>query len=200
MPVMVGGMRWLRVVAVALPGLVLAVFAAHHPAGLTPATAHHWWSMHVLLIPVFPALPIALLWLLRGETGPLVWVARLTGYGFAVCYTALDVLAGIGAGLVVDTEGVVGPTVTRIFAVADPIGLAGVWMLIACAVVTTVVLGLRHGWWVLPGGLVLAASGWVFRTSHIFFPVGMYAMLGLGLGTAVLALATPNRPISGRLS
>jgi hypothetical protein len=183
-------MRWLRAAVVAIPGVVLAVFAAHHPAGLSPETAHHWWSMHVLLIPVFPTLPIALLWLVRGASGPLVWAARLAGYGFATCYTALDVLAGIGAGLAVDTQGAAGaPLATRMFAVADPIGLAGVWMLIGCGVATTIVLGMRHGPGVVPGGLVLVSAGWVFRTSHIFFPVGMYAMVGFGLGTALLALA-----------
>lgn len=196
-PVCEGGfMRSMRAVVAALPGSVLAVFAAHHPSGLTPETAHHWWSMHVLLIPVFPLLPVALLWLLRGERGALVWVARLAGYGFAVCYTALDVLAGIGAGLAVDTEGAAGgPLATRMFSVADPIGLAGVWMLIACAVAATVALGLRHGPWVVPGGLVLVGSGWIFRTSHIFFPAGMYAMIGLAVGTALLALAVPVAPI-----
>lgn len=193
-----GAMRSVRAMVLALPGSVLAVFAAHHPSGLTPETAHHWWSMHVLLIPVFPLLPLALLWLLRGERGPLVWLACLAGYGFAVCYTALDVLAGIGAGLAVDTEGPAGgPLATRMFAVADPIGLAGVWLLIGCAVITTAVLGMRQGPWVVPGGLVLVASGWVFRTSHIFFPVGMYAMIGLATGTALLALAVPPSPPGG---
>lgn len=196
-------MRWLRAVLAALPGLLLAVFAAHHPPGLLPETAHHWWSMHVYLVPVFPLVPIALLWLIRLESGPLVWVARLAGYGFAVCYTALDAVAGIGAGLLMDNEGLPsGPTVTRMFSVADPIGLAGVWMLIVCAVATTLILGLRHGPWVLPGGVVLVGAGWLFRTSHIFFPVGMYAMIGLGLGTALLALAvsTARGDVSGQVT
>jgi hypothetical protein len=184
-------MRWIRVVAVALPGLLLAGFATQHPPGLTPATAHHWWTMHVLLIPVFPLLPLALLVLLRADNGVLAWAARVTGYGFATFYTALDVLAGIAAGLVVENDGRASQNMLRLFEIGDRLGLAGVWMLLACAVLTTVALGLPHGPWVIPGGLVLAGACYVFSYSHIFFPVGAMAMVGLAVGTALLALAAP---------
>jgi nitrate reductase NapE component len=184
-------MRWLRVIAVALPGLLLAGFGVQHPSGLTPETAHHWWTMHVLLIPVFPLLAVALLWLLSGERGVLPWVARISGYGFATCYTALDVLSGIGAGLVVENDGRPSQNMLNLFAVGDRIGLAGVWMLMACVVSVTLVLGLRHGPRVLPGGVLLLAGCWVFRTSHIFYPYGVAAMVALAVGTALLALAAP---------
>ena len=174
-------MRWLRVIAVALPGLLLAGFGVHHPPGLTPQTAHHWWTMHVLLIPAFPLLALALLWLLRGRRGPLV----------ATFYTALDVLSGIGAGLVVQNDGRGSQNMLNLFAIGDRIGLAGVWMLMVCVVSATLVLGLRHGPRVLPGGVILLAGCWVFRTSHIFYPWGVAAMVALAVGTALLALAAP---------
>lgn len=184
-------MRWLRVIAVALPGLLLAGFGVHHPPGLTPQTAHHWWTMHVLLIPAFPLLALALLWLLRGRRGPLVWLAAVSGYGFATFYTALDVLSGIGAGLVVQNDGRGSQNMLNLFAIGDRIGLAGVWMLMVCVVSATLVLGLRHGPRVLPGGVILLAGCWVFRTSHIFYPWGVAAMVALAVGTALLALAAP---------
>jgi uncharacterized membrane protein YGL010W len=184
-------MRWWRAVAVALPGLVLAGFGVQHPTYLGVETAHHWWTMHVPLIPVFPLLAVSLLVLLRGETGPLAWAARLAGYGYAVFYVALDVLAGIGAGLVVEVEGAFGPAVPRMFEVGDRLGLIGAAMLLACSVLCTAVLGRRCGWRVLPGGLVLVVAGWVFLTSHIFYPVGVAAMVGYAVGTALLALAAP---------
>ncbi len=190
-------MRWIRVALVALPGLVLAGFALHHPAVLTPATARDWWTMHVLLIPVFPLLAVALGVLLRGDSGPLAWLARIAGYGYATFYTGLDVLAGIGAGLVVENDQRGSQNMLRLFEIGDQLGLAGAWMLLGCVVLTTVALGLRHGPWVVPGGLVLVVSGWFFRESHLFAPVGVYAMLGFAVGTALLAAAAPAADRSG---
>jgi hypothetical protein len=74
-------------------------------------------------------------------------------------------------------------------------------MLLISALLTTVVLGLRLREWrgprasarVIPGGLLLAASGWVFLHSHIFYPLGVAAMTGFAAGSASLALATPAR-------
>ena len=58
--------RAVRLAAVTLPPLVLAVAGATHPMDLTAATAHHWLVMHVLLVPVFPLLGVAV-WVLLVE-------------------------------------------------------------------------------------------------------------------------------------
>ncbi len=185
-------MHWLRVVVVALPGLVLAGFGWQHPVSLTPDTAHHWWTMHVLLIPVFPLLPLVLVLLLRGERGPLAWLARIAGYVFATFYTALDVLAGIAAGLVVEHDGRGSENMLRLLEIGDRIGLIGVWFLAAAGVLTALVLGLRHGPWVLPGAVVFTVACYYFLLGHIFYPTGALAMIGLAVGSALLALATPT--------
>jgi hypothetical protein len=75
-----------------------------HPAQLTPGTAEVWWQLHVVLLPVFPLLGAALVFLLRGARGSLLWLARIAAYGYAVFYTGLDTLAGIGAGLAVAAQ------------------------------------------------------------------------------------------------
>ena len=77
----------------AAPGLALSVLGLFHPAQLTPATAASWWQLHVVLLPVFPLLGAALVLLVRGERGPLAWLARLGAYVYAVFYTGLDTLA-----------------------------------------------------------------------------------------------------------
>ena len=119
--------------------------------------------------------------------------ARITGYGYATFYTGLDVLAGIGAGLVVENDGRGSQNMLRLLGIGDALGLVGAWMLLACVVLTSAALGLRHGPAVLPGALVVLASAWYFRQSHLFAPVGVYAMIGFALGTALLAAATPGR-------
>lgn len=185
--------RAITAVAVAVPGLILAGAGLTHPHLLTVASARDWWSLHVWLLPVFPLLPIALLYLLRGDNRPVAWAARIAGYGFAVGYTALDAVDGIGAGLVVDATGAEQGVITgRMFEIGDRLGRAGIWSLAAAVVLTAVALWPRHRLWVLPGAVVFLAGLPLFYDHHIFSPRGVWAMLLLAGGTALLALA-PDR-------
>lgn len=173
---------------VALPGLLLAAVGyLVHPGFLDVSTARAWWQVHVWLVPVFPLISLAVVLLLRGTGGPLAWAARIAAYGFATLYTALDVLSGIGAGLAVEAGA--GALVGRLFEIGDAIGLVGVWMLLAAAVLTGLALLPRDGPRVLAGAAVLAAACFPFMTGHIFHPVGVLAMLLLALGCALTALA-----------
>lgn len=173
---------------VALPGLVLAAFGhVVHPGFLDASTARAWWTLHVYLIPVFPLISLAIGVLLRGVGGPLAWAARITAYGFATFYTALDVLSGIGAGLAVEAGS--GDLVGRLFEIGDALGRAGVWMLLASALLTGAALVRRDGPLVLPGALVLAGACFPFMTGHIFRPVGVASMLLVALGCALMAAA-----------
>lgn len=180
--------RWITVVGVALPGFALAAFGyLVHPGFLDETTARAWWSLHLILIPVFPLISVALAVVLRGVRNPFAWLALLAAYGFATFYTALDVLSGIGAGLAVEAGS--GELVGRLFEVGDALGRAGVWMLLASALLTGAALVQRDGVRVLPGVVVLAGSCFPFMTGHIFHPTGVYAMVGVGAGTALIAAA-----------
>lgn len=184
---------------VALPGLGLAAVGAWvHPTFLDPTTARAWWTVHVYLVPVFPLISLALWLLLRGVGGPVAAAARIAAYGFATLYTALDVLSGIGAGLVVEAGA--GELAGRMFSVGDPLGHAGAWLLMGSAVLTGLALLPRDGIRVLPGAAVLALACVPFRTAHIFHPEGVYAMLGVAAGCALIAVArrAPVRePVAG---
>lgn len=181
--------RGLTVVGVALPGLALAGFGLVHPTGLDLTTASAWWQLHVLLIPVFPLVAAAIWVLLDGAGGVVAWAARVAAYGYAAFYTGLDVLAGIGAGLVFDVQRGPSASVDRLFQVGDMLGHTGVWCLLAAALLTGVVLVRRDGLRALPGTLVLAAACYPFYTDHIFTPNGVLAMLGVAVGCALLAAA-----------
>jgi hypothetical protein len=80
------------------PPLVLAGAGLAHPMHLTADTAGRWRDLHVLLLPIFPLLGLGPWLVIRRENPVLGTVAAILGYGYAVFYTALDVLAGIGAG------------------------------------------------------------------------------------------------------
>jgi hypothetical protein len=57
-------------------------------------------------------------------------------------------------------------------------------------VATAVALFPEHGARVLPGTVVLLVAGWSFTDSHIFWPRGVWTMLGFALGFALLAAGT----------
>ena len=86
-------MRALRVLLAALPALAAALLGLAHPVFLTADTADRWSLAHLLLLPVFPLVGLALVWLLRGDRSPLAWAARLAAYAWAVLYGALDAIA-----------------------------------------------------------------------------------------------------------
>jgi hypothetical protein len=179
---------------VTAPPLVLAAAGVVHPDGLSRATAADWAHLHILLLPVFPLLPVGLLAVLWGRprrdlAGLATVVAWVAAFAYATFYTGLDAVAGIAAGTAVehapqtaDLQALKNPLYAR----ADALGHIGVYALIAAFVATAVALLPRHGIRVLPGAAVLLISAWSFIDSHIFWPRGVYTMLGLALGFALL--------------
>lgn len=186
-------LRTLRTTAlVTAAPLLLAAAGLTHPRHLTATTAGHWAGLHIALLPVFPLLTLGLLVPVWGRPrrdaeGALTVLAWGGCLCYAAYYSGLDAVAGISAGVVVD-HGVHGAA-GRLFATGDELGRAGVYGLAVAVLATCAVLGRRHGTRVLPGALVLAASCWWFLESHIFWPRGVFAMLGFALGFALLTVA-----------
>lgn len=106
-------------------------------------------------------------------------------------------LDGIGAGLVVDARGEPNDVeVSRMFEIGDRIGKAGIWALLVCALLTIAARWTRGGAWVLvPAALIFTWGCLAFREHHIFAPRGVWAILALALGTALIALAPTARNI-----
>jgi len=174
----------------ALPGVVLAVAGLFHPTGLSYETAERWYLLHVPGLLVFPLVGWALAELVAGRRDPVAWVVRLTAYVYATFYTALDVVSGIGAGYVTRELGPGVPrpeAVSLMFGIGTPLGEAGSWALIACALVLLVDQLRRHGVTALVG-LVLLPGAYLVHTEHIFSPLGVLGMVLLGLGSAALAV------------
>lgn len=137
--------RWWTVIVVGMPGLVLAGAGLAHPARLRPETATDWWQFHVVLLPMFPLLAVALWMLLREANGSPAWLARVAAYGYATFYTGLDALAGIAAGLVVETTGRTSQVSIDLGRLGVELGGIGEWSLLAAAVLTGFVLVRREG-------------------------------------------------------
>jgi hypothetical protein len=182
------------VVVVAGPALLLAGVGVTHPHGLNGDTAAWWTNLHVLVLPVFPLLGVALWLLLRGVPGPLAWVGRVAAFGYAVFYTALDVLSGIGAGTLMQRAaelGLAGPTpeMGELFAAGGRFATVGTWCFLVACLATSSALVLRAGRGAVPGAVVLSAAAVSFLHSHIYWPVGVLTMLTMAVGLGLLAIA-----------
>lgn len=190
-------LRTVRVtVLVTAAPLLLAAAGLMHPRHLTAATAGHWAGLHIVLLPVFPLLVLGLVVPLWGRPrrdaeGALTVLSWAGCLWFAAYYSGLDAVAGISAGTVVDhgVHGAAGP----LFAVGDELGRSGVYGLAVASFTTCAVLWRRHGVRVLPGAAVLFAACWSFVDSHIFWPKGVFTMLGFAVAFALLTPAA-TRP------
>lgn len=177
-------MRAGRVLLVAAPAIGIAVLGLAHPVFLTPDTADRWQLVHLLLLPLFPLVGGSLLWLLRRERGPVGWAARVCAYGYAVLYGALDSIAGIGAPQQVRSAP--RPPIGDLYEVGDRLGHLGVVLLAVSALLTGLLL---RGRLALTGGAVVAAACVPFYRHHVFPPRGVLALVGIGVGLALLAAA-----------
>ncbi|MEV6632680.1 hypothetical protein AB0M54_18215 [Actinoplanes sp. NPDC051470] len=182
--------------------LLLAAAGLAHPGGLSATTAHDWVHLHIVLLPLFPLLALGFVVLLRGRpradvAGVATVVAWAGAAVYAVGYTGLDAVAGIGAGTVAGQPG--DPSELRrlvlaLYEVADEIGRAGVYALLVAVLAGTVALLTWHGPGVLAGTVVLLGAGYSFLDSHIFWPRGVLTMLAIAIGFALWAWAAGRRP------
>lgn len=184
------GRRPGRAVVVALPGVALAVAGLFHPHVLAPSTAPQWIGIHLVLLPLFPLLAVALGVLLRGEPGPLAWLARGAAYTYAVLYTALDLLAGVAAGVVTRTVQGGSQAALDLRALGNDLGLIGAAAFLVAAVLVAAVLVRRHGRAALPGAVLLVVGAVPFLTAHVYWPTGGLALLAVAAGSGLLAISS----------
>lgn len=190
--------RWITIGAAAVPALLLAGLGLAHPHTLQTSTAAQWWQLHVVLLPVFPLLAVVLWWLLRGESGVVAWAARVAAYGYATFYTGLDALAGIAAGVAVESFGESSQTSVDLRELGNELGTVGAYAFVAAAVLTAVVLVLRDGRVALPGAVLLISGAVPFAVGHVYWPVGGVGLLAIAAGCGLLAFSRAARDLPAR--
>jgi hypothetical protein len=185
----------LTYVAVALPPLILAIVGVTHPMHLTAATAEYWRNLHIAILPIFPLLGFAPWPVIRGRDAFLSWLVGILGFVYAAFYTALDVLAGIGAGgLKLDDMGMATGT---LYGLGDNLGFIGSVALIAACAITGLAAYRRAGITTVPGTLVLLVGSYLFLKDHIYFPVGVIGQLCIGIGWSAMLWAQRRAALDG---
>ena len=193
---------WVRTAVLAVPPLVLAVAGVTHPMELTAATAHHWLVMHVVLVPVFPLLGVAVWVLLAGDDGVLAWLARGSAFVYAAFYGALDAVNGVAAGVLVARTAVGDaddPTAALrpMLRLGNDLGWVGSSAFLAAVLLTVVVLLRRPGRRPWLGAVVAVAASVSFLDSHVYWPRGVVTMVLLAAGMVLLEPAPLRRRSPG---
>ena len=174
-------------VAVAGPALLLAMAGVVHPMRLTDATSGRWLALHVVALPLFPLLGLGPWLVARQGSVAFGRLAAVLGYIYAVCYTGLDVLAGIGAAQLQRHHAA--PLKGILYDQADALAAWGVAAYLAATVVAVgVALRGTRAVPVLAGGVMVLGGAVSFLNSHIYWPRGVCTMIALSAGWALLAL------------
>ena len=177
-------------ILVGAPAVLCALLGLTHPVQLDASTSEYWRNLHLILIPIFPLIGAAP-WLVARQSGR--WfslLAALFGYGFATFYTALDILAGVAGGALVNA----GEGPEPVFVIARAAGVIGVVSLVLACITAGVAAYRGAGLGTLPGAILACAGAALVQPGHIYAGLGTVAMLLLGGGFVVLALMTaPSR-------
>lgn len=169
-----------------LPGVGLAIVGITHPTDLTHHSAEHWWVMHVVLLPIFPLLGLALVGVLMPRRDALARLILLLVYIYCLFYGALDVLNGIGAGFVVARDGSQ-ESIPSLFAIGNDLATYGVWAFLVAAVIVAADQIYRHRLAAVLPALLLVAGSISFLDSHIYRWRGVVTVLAIGVATGWLA-------------
>lgn len=170
----------LAYLAIALPPLILAAVGVTHPTQLSASSAQYWRDLHIAILPIFPLLALAPWLVARGAGAVFAWVVGVLAFLYAAFYTALDVLAGIGAGaLRVDGMGMATGTV---FSLGGRIGEVGSIAFIAASAIACATAIVRSRAAAIAPSLLVLVGAVLFLRAHIFFPVGVIGQLCLALG------------------
>jgi len=193
--------RWLAVAAVAVPGAVLGGIGLSHPTLLTPQSAYWWATMHIVLLPIFPLLAVAVWALLRHDRTAVGWGGRVAALIFVPFYTGLDAISGIAAGTAVQAGAdPKSEVVASLFAAGRPLGYIGSYAFFV-AVILVLASAWRsgsRGWLFFVAAGIALLSAYLFTTSHIYFPKGVIAMLGFAVSFATVEAIRRPRPARDR--
>lgn len=173
-------MRIRRLLIAGLPPLALAALGLSHPHHLTDASAQWWTDLHVIGLPLFPLLAFGPWLVVTREHIAVRWTVALLGFAYACFYSALDVLAGIGAG----TLQYHGASMNTglLFDKGNALADYGVTAYMTATAIACLVAVVRRRLYAAIPALIVLVGAMSFLSSHIYWPDGVFTMLALAIG------------------
>ena len=169
-----------------VPPVVVGLAGITHPDHLTQDASLYWRNLHVVFLPLLPLLALGPWVIASAVDRKLGYLAAGLGYLYACFYTALDVLAGVGAGGLKneDADG------TRVlFDLAADLGQVGsVAFIVATAVAAGCALSATRVR-AVPGSVLVFVGAYGYMEEHVYWPAGVASMFALAAGWALLLLA-----------
>jgi hypothetical protein len=190
-----------RILLLGVP-LAVALLGATHVAVLEPtafqALRDHveWWIvLHILQLPLFGLLALAVYTLTDGLRGPLVLISRIGLAVFAIFYTAADAILGIARGLLVryardmspDAQAVLEPAIDSLASGLVIDSLAGIGAVAFLVAGVAAALALARSGVPRLTAVLIGLGAVVFGISHAP-PIGPAGMLIFLAGAARLEL------------
>lgn len=182
-------MRASRPLALALPPAALAVLGLFHPLQAAEEPVR-WTAVHVAGLVLFPLLATGPWLAARGRGRNVALAVGLLGYLSAAGYTALDVIAGIVNGVLLQRGTALGAV---LYPLGNAFGIPAAAAYLAASAVALVALRDLPPRLLVPGGLLVLAGGVSFLTSHIIGWRGVATMAVLAVGWALIGVAAERR-------
>lgn len=182
-------MRASRPLALALPPAALAVTGLFHPLQAAEDPVR-WTAVHVAGLVLFPLLGTGPWLAARGRGRGIALVVGLLGHLYAAGYTALDVIAGIVNGVLLQRGTALGSV---LYPLGNAFGIPAAAALLAATVVALIALRDLPARLLVPAAVLLLAGGASFLTSHIMGWRGVATMVVLAAGWALIGVAQQRR-------
>jgi hypothetical protein len=204
----------LLVLCLGVAPALLTVMEIFHPHGFSDhvysylSESQHlyfgpeWWTaLHLAQTPLVAFVGFGLLLAVRDIPGPLTWIARIVTALFIIYYTALDTLAGVGVGVLIDhTKGWTGAradtahdlvqflfTNSGVGGTGSALSEGASWLAFSAFAIVALTLA-RAGAPVLVAFL-LAAAGVLIQIAH----TNPYGPLGFGCVLVAATMLVPWR-------
>ena len=176
-----------------MPPIAVGLAGITHPDHLTQEASLYWRNLHVVFLPLLPLLALGPWVIARSVDRKLGYLAAVLGYVYACFYTALDVLAGIGAGGLkrANADGVRG-----LFDLAADLGQVGsLAFIVGTAVAAGCALSVARLRAML-GAARAFAGAYGYMQEHVYWPAGVLSMFALAAGwTLMLLVIKPEEAV-----